>query len=100
MPSPTPNLDLAGLEPRRVCIIKPSSLGDVVHAFPVLHALRTRWPNAHIAWVINRSLRSLVDGHPEIDEVIPYDRAKAGFSRTGFKRSARSSIACDTADST
>ncbi len=81
-PSPAP--DLADLEPRRVCIIKPSSLGDVVHAFPVLHALRTRWPNAHIAWVINRSLRSLVDGHPEIDEVILYDRAKAGFSREGL----------------
>ena len=31
---------LARLEPGRVCIIKPSSLGDVVHALPILAALR------------------------------------------------------------
>ena len=31
---------LARLEPARVCIIKPSSLGDVVHALPILAALR------------------------------------------------------------
>ena len=53
--------DLARLEPRRVCLIKPSSLGDVVHALPVLAALRERWPDAHLAWVVNRGLRGLLD---------------------------------------
>ena len=28
------------LEPRKICIIKPSSLGDVVHSLPILPALR------------------------------------------------------------
>ena len=35
---------LARLEPARVCIIKPSSLGDVVHALPILAALRGAGP--------------------------------------------------------
>lgn len=82
---PAPLTDLAQLEPRRICIVKPSSLGDVVHAFPVLHALRARWPEARISWVINRSLRGLVDGHPEIDEVISYDRGRAGFTPSGVQ---------------
>jgi lipopolysaccharide heptosyltransferase I len=82
---PAPPTDLTQLEPRRICIVKPSSLGDVVHAFPVLHALRARWPEARISWVINRSLRGLVDGHPEIDEVIPYDRGRAGFTPGGVQ---------------
>ncbi len=65
---------LRSLRPERVCLIKPSSLGDVVHAFPMLASLRRHWPEARISWVINRGLRSLVDGHPDLDEVIPFDR--------------------------
>ena len=45
---------LATIEPQRVCIIKPSSMGDVVHAMPILSALRGRWPSAHLSWVVNR----------------------------------------------
>jgi heptosyltransferase-1 len=75
---------LAGLQPERVCLIKPSSLGDVVHALPVLSALRTRWPSARIAWVVNRGLRGLLDGHPELDEVIAFDRAQASFRPGGI----------------
>jgi lipopolysaccharide heptosyltransferase I len=82
---PAPSSDLARLEPRRICIVKPSSLGDVVHAFPVLHAVRARWPEARISWVINGSLRGLVDGHPEIDEVIAYDRGRVGFTPDGVR---------------
>ena len=70
VPSP-----LAELEPARVCIIKPSSLGDVVHALPILAALRARWPAAHLAWVVNRPFRELLDGHPALDELIVHDRS-------------------------
>lgn len=79
-----PRADLASLRPRRVCLIKPSSLGDVVHALPVLSSLRARWPDAHLAWVVNRGLRGLLDGHPHLDEVIPFDRAKVGFGPRGL----------------
>jgi len=65
---------LRSLRPRRVCLIKPSSLGDVVHAFPLLACLRRHWPDAKLSWVVNRGLRSLLDGHPDVDEVIPFDR--------------------------
>lgn len=74
---------LRGLRPERVCLIKPSSLGDVVHALPVLTALRGLWPGAHLAWVVNRGLRGLLDGHPDLDEVIPFDRSAVGLSRAG-----------------
>lgn len=77
-------LDLTSLRPDRVCLIKPSSLGDVVHALPVLSALRAAWPAAHLAWVVNRGLRGLLDGHPDLDEVIPFDRAKIGFGPRGL----------------
>ncbi len=69
----------ASCQPRRVCLIKPSSLGDVVHAFPLLAALRRHWPEARLSWVVNRGLRSLLDGHPDLDEVIPFDRNQIRF---------------------
>jgi len=76
--------DLRRLRPGRVCLIKPSSLGDVVHALPVLSALRALWPGAHIAWVVNRGLRGLLDGHPDLDEVIPFDRSEVRLNPSGI----------------
>src|SRR5689334_16516882 len=38
--------------PRRILIIKPSAIGDVVHALPVLNLLRGRWPEARISWLV------------------------------------------------
>ena len=62
----------------RVLIIKPSSLGDIVHALPVLAALRARYPFAHLAWLVSRPFAPLLDGHPLLDEVIPFDRRGYG----------------------
>ena len=75
---------LAELEPHRVCLIKPSALGDVVHATPVLAALRARWPGAHLAWVVNRGLAGLLTGLAELDEVIPFERSRLGFGPRGW----------------
>jgi len=69
-----PRPPLSTLRPGRVCLIKPSALGDVVNAFHALASLRAHWPSASITWVINKSLRGLVDGHPDVDAVIAYDR--------------------------
>lgn len=66
---------------RRICIIKPSALGDVVHALPVLTALRRRFPDAHISWVVNRSYEPLLKGHPDLTETLPFDR---GLHRRGL----------------
>ncbi len=75
---------LATIEPKRVCIIKPSSMGDVVHAMPILSALRGRWPSAHFCWVVNRPFQDLLQGHRDLDELIVYDRGKKGLDLSGI----------------
>ncbi|MCS7047152.1 MAG: glycosyltransferase family 9 protein [Gemmataceae bacterium] len=62
-------------EPRRIALIKPSALGDIMHSLPVLTALRQRFPKAHIAWVVNRLYEPLLRGHPHLDAVISFDRS-------------------------
>ncbi len=55
----------------RILIVKTSALGDVVHALPVLGALRRHLPKARIAWVVEEWIAPLLAGHPDLDEVIP-----------------------------
>lgn len=55
----------------RILIVKTSALGDVVHALPVLGALRRRFPAARIAWVVEEWISPLLAGHPDLDELIP-----------------------------
>jgi len=63
---------------RRILIIKPSSLGDIVHALPVLAGLRAAYPHAHIAWLAGSSFADFLAGHPMLNEVIPFDRRRYG----------------------
>jgi lipopolysaccharide heptosyltransferase II len=55
--------------PDRILIVKPSSLGDVVHALPTLRALRTRYPRAHIAWLVKRQWAALLERAEGLDRV-------------------------------
>ena len=64
--------------PRRVLIIKPSAIGDVVHALPVLNLVRRRWPEAHIAWLVTPACAGLLDDHPQLDEIIRFERKRFG----------------------
>lgn len=64
-------LDLAG---KRLLLIKPSSLGDVVHAVPTAWALKERWPTLHLTWLVNRGFESLIKPISCIDETLPFDR--------------------------
>ena len=60
--------------PRRILLIKPSSLGDVIHALPVVSALHDHWPEAEIRWLIHPSWRSLVEVHPAVSDTILFPR--------------------------
>jgi len=63
----------------RILIIKPSSLGDVVHALPTVNLVRRRFPSATITWLINDELASLLKKDcPIIDGVIAFPRREFG----------------------
>ena len=62
--------------PKRILIIKPSALGDIVHALPVATGLKRQWPQAQLDWVVNDSYRDLLIGHPCIDNIILYLRRR------------------------
>ncbi|HQZ86760.1 MAG TPA: hypothetical protein PLB21_14200, partial [Actinomycetota bacterium] len=54
---------------RRLLLIKPSSLGDIVHAMPTLSALRERFPQAEVTWLVKRQWAPLVEVIAGVDQV-------------------------------
>jgi len=54
----------------RILIVRTSALGDVVHALPVLTALRRHLPSAEIGWVIEEAMEPLLRGHPHLDRIL------------------------------
>jgi ADP-heptose:LPS heptosyltransferase len=54
----------------RILIIRTSALGDVVHCLPVLTALRRERPEARIGWVVESAMAPLLEGHPDLDELL------------------------------
>ncbi|MDA8019511.1 MAG: glycosyltransferase family 9 protein [Thermoanaerobaculia bacterium] len=60
----------------KILLVRTSALGDIVHCLPVLTALRREWPDAEIAWAVEEVWAPLLEGHPDIDRLIPV-RSKA-----------------------
>ena len=75
----------------RILIIKPSSLGDIVHALPVLHGLRKRYPHAQIDWLVASSFSSMLENQPDLNELVVFDRQR--FRRVGRSPSVTAAFA-------
>jgi lipopolysaccharide heptosyltransferase I len=56
--------------PKKILIVKPSSLGDVVHSMPFLNVLKTCFPKSEIHWVIAKGLEGLLEVHEMIDKLV------------------------------
>jgi heptosyltransferase I len=59
---------------RKILIIKPSALGDVIHGLPVLHALHTCFRGPEIHWVVARGFHTILEGHPLIRRLWVIDK--------------------------
>ncbi|MCA9199497.1 MAG: glycosyltransferase family 9 protein [Planctomycetales bacterium] len=57
-------------EKPRILITRLSAIGDCVHSVPLVHALRDRFPDAHIAWATQNAAASLLSGLGGLDEVL------------------------------
>lgn len=60
----------------RILILRLSAIGDVVMASGIVPALRSRWPHAHIAWMVEPAAQPLLAHNPRIDRLIVWPRAE------------------------
>lgn len=66
----------AGRAPLKILILKPSSLGDVIQALPVLRLLKRHWRDAEIFWWIDSHLAPLLEGDPDLAGVVRFERRR------------------------
>ena len=62
----------------RLLVIKPSSLGDVVHAFPAVDMLRRHLGGEleSLTWVVNDSLAGILELYPGVDRIVKFPRSR------------------------
>jgi heptosyltransferase I len=60
----------------KVLILKPSSLGDVVQALPVLRLLKRHRPDSEIHWWLDAGLLPLLEGDPDLAGIFPFPRRR------------------------
>ena len=59
-----------------ILIIRRDNIGDLVCTTPLISALRRRYPQAHIAALVNTYNCQVLEGHPDLDAVYAYAKAK------------------------
>lgn len=57
----------------RILIVKTSSLGDIIQAFPVVSYLKQVHPSAQIDWVVEKPFSELLRAHPQVNAVLTVD---------------------------
>jgi len=84
----------------RILVVRLSALGDLVHTLPAVAALRRRFPDAEIDWLVDERFRELVDLVPAVDNRFTLTRSGSGawssmWRATRVLRRRRYDIAID-----
>jgi heptosyltransferase-1 len=60
----------------KILILKPSSLGDVIHALPVLRLLKLHFRDAEIFWWLDSANVPLLEGDPDLTGIVRFERKR------------------------
>jgi lipopolysaccharide heptosyltransferase II len=81
---------------RHILLIKPSSLGDIVHAMPTCAAIRRAYPKARLTWLVKREWAGLVERIDGVDRVWPVESTLMGWlSQVSLLRAERFDLVVD-----
>jgi heptosyltransferase-1 len=68
----------------KILIIKPSSLGDVIHALRIVAQIKKSYPQASIDWVIRNGLEGILHASGIVDHLLIFNRGKGFFDYLGL----------------
>ncbi|MEW5902618.1 MAG: glycosyltransferase family 9 protein, partial [Acidobacteriota bacterium] len=84
--------------PQNILLIRLRRIGDVVMTTPAVAALKRALPEASLSYVIEEPYRRLVEGNPDVDEVItlpPHQSLVGFFNFIGRLRHERYDLVLD-----
>jgi heptosyltransferase-3 len=69
----------------RILVVRRDNIGDLVCTTPLIDALRARYPQAHLAALVNSYNAEVLEGNPALDAVHVYTKLKhRGTSETAL----------------
>ena len=77
---------------KRLLIFELNWLGDILFSFPLIKAIRGRYPDIHIACAVVPRYRDLLEYNPWVDEIMDFPDEKglhSFFKKTSFIRETR-----------
>ena len=66
-----------------------SAVGDAVHVLPLVTALKRHNPRTRITWILQPGPASLIRGHPDVDEIIIFERRRGWRAFADIRRALR-----------
>lgn len=61
-------------EHRKMLIVKPSAMGDIIHGLAFLNSVKKRLPSLEVHWVVAKGFQGIVESHPMIDKLWVIDK--------------------------
>lgn len=80
-----------------ILVVRLGAMGDIIHALPAVASLRRSFPKHRITWVVARKWVALLEGNPQVDEIVAFDRKGTGGLAQAWRilRAIRPAIAID-----
>jgi heptosyltransferase I len=60
--------------PASALILKPGSLGDVIHALPVASAIGRARPECRLTWIVDPRWKPVLEGNPFVHDIVSFPR--------------------------
>ena len=55
----------------KICIIKLSAMGDIIHAMVGLQFIKKAFPDSTIDWIVEDSFKGVLENNKDIDHILP-----------------------------
>jgi heptosyltransferase-2 len=78
-----------GTKFKRVLLSRCDKIGDLILTTPAIAAVRYAWPNAYMGFLCNKYTQDILDGNPDVDEIIPLDKNGKHKGIFGFLKLVR-----------
>ncbi|GHT06690.1 hypothetical protein AGMMS5026_05450 [Endomicrobiia bacterium] len=63
----------------KILIVQPSRIGDIIFSLPVLSAIKKRYPDARLSWIVDDRCVEILNGSPFLENIFIWGKRQISF---------------------
>jgi lipopolysaccharide heptosyltransferase II len=63
----------------KILIIQPSRIGDIVFSLPLLAAIKKKYPNSRISWIVDERCAEILENNPNLENIFIWNKKLFSF---------------------